>query len=224
VAAGTAGGTSPERLWWLRTLAVFQSPSSTFAALRDDSERQADARQEPVLAITWLAGIAAVLTFGSTTATLLDFQVSDDFFRPTQLDTVEALVYIFLAGGLFALSSYWLGGGALHLGARAAAGRASYRQARHVVAFALAPAVLSLLLWPFRLLLFGEDNFRSGGADSGVAGTGFALLQWAFFLWALGLLILGLRTLNDWSVVRSIGAVLLAVMALGALALLFSLG
>jgi hypothetical protein len=219
-----AAAMSPERAWWLRTLAVFQSPSSTFAALRDDSERQADARQEPILAVTWLAGIAGVLTFGSTTGTLLDFQPSGEFFRPTQLGALEAAVFVFLAGGLYGLASYWLGGGALHLGARAAGGVTSYRQARHVVAFALVPAALSLLVWPVRLAIYGEDNFRSGGADGGADGFAFAGIQWAFFLWALGLLLVGLRVVHGWSLLRSLGAMVLAMLALGAVALLFSLG
>ena len=52
---------SQGREWWLRTLAVFQSPRPVFAALRDASPREAEARQEPILAIVFLAGIAAML-------------------------------------------------------------------------------------------------------------------------------------------------------------------
>jgi hypothetical protein len=215
---------SPERAWWLRALAVFQSPTSTFAALRDDSQRQAEARQEPILAITWLAGIAGVLTFGSTTGSLLDFQTSDEFLRPTQLSALEAAVFVFLAGGLYGLASYWLGGGALHLGTRASGGVTSYRQARHLLSFALVPAALSLLVWPLRLALYGEDNFRTGGADAGVDGVAFAVVQWAFFLWALGLLLVGLRAVHGWSVIRAVGALVLGLLALAAIALLFSLG
>jgi hypothetical protein len=50
-----------ERAWWLRTLAVLQAPTPVFAALRDDSQEAAAARQEPVTAIVLLAGIASVL-------------------------------------------------------------------------------------------------------------------------------------------------------------------
>ncbi len=59
--APTAAKESPEKHWWLRTLAIFQAPRPVFAALRDDSPREAEARQEPILAIVVLAGIAAVL-------------------------------------------------------------------------------------------------------------------------------------------------------------------
>src|SRR5262245_64575799 len=52
---------SLQKEWWLRALAVFTSPRGTFAALRDDSAGAAEARQEPILAIILLAGIASVL-------------------------------------------------------------------------------------------------------------------------------------------------------------------
>ena len=51
-----------ERAWWLNTLAVIRRPGAVFAALReDDSEEGAAARQEPLLAVIWLAGMAGVL-------------------------------------------------------------------------------------------------------------------------------------------------------------------
>ena len=63
---------SPERQWWLRTLAIFQSPRPVFRALRDDSDEEAAARSEPVLAIVFLAGIAGVLS-ARETGRLLDY-------------------------------------------------------------------------------------------------------------------------------------------------------
>ena len=62
---------SPERQWWLRVPAVFLSPRSVFAALRNDSPEDVDARAEPVLAIVMLAGIAAALA-SPTARTLYD--------------------------------------------------------------------------------------------------------------------------------------------------------
>jgi hypothetical protein len=41
---------SRQREWWLRTLAIFQSPTAVFTALRDDSAEAAQARQRHVLA------------------------------------------------------------------------------------------------------------------------------------------------------------------------------
>ena len=35
---------SLQKEWWLRALAVFQSPRGTFAALRDGSDEAAEAR------------------------------------------------------------------------------------------------------------------------------------------------------------------------------------
>ena len=49
-----------EKEWFLRALLVLQSPRRVFAALRDDSDEIAAARQDTAGAIVWLAGIAAV--------------------------------------------------------------------------------------------------------------------------------------------------------------------
>jgi len=50
---------------------VLQSPRPVFAALRDDSDEVAEARQDAAGAIIWLAGIAAVLAT-TVAGTLLD--------------------------------------------------------------------------------------------------------------------------------------------------------
>ncbi len=213
--ATRAAKPSAEREWWLRTLAVLASPTSTFAALRDGSREASEAREEPVLALALLAGIAGVLA-APTAGGLLDNR---------ERDALLVAVLVFLAGGLYGAATYWLGGGALHLGMRAAGGQTSYRQARHVLAFAAAPLALSLLLlWPVRLAVYGDDLFRGGGGDeAGAARWLFEGAELGFFLWAGGLLLLGVKTVNAWPVVRSLGALVLAVLALIALALIFAI-
>ena len=56
----------PDREWWLRVPAVLLSPRSVFAALRSEEPEDVEARAEPVLALTLLAGIAIAL--GTSTA------------------------------------------------------------------------------------------------------------------------------------------------------------
>ena len=159
---------SPEREWWLRVPAVLLGPRAVFVALRDGSQEQVDARQEPVLALVYLAGIAAVLST-STAGRLLD---------DAEYDGLLVAVWAVVAGGLYAFAGYWLIGGALYLGARGLGGLGDYRRGRHVLAFALAPLALSLLvLWPVQLIAFGGDLFRRGGSDSGAAGTVFDVLE-----------------------------------------------
>ena len=209
-----APAASLERQWWLRLFAVFQSPSSVFAWLRDDSDEQAGARQEPILALVLLAGIAANLSTNAT-GTLLD---------DPAIDGLLVAVLAFLAGSLYGAASYWIGGAAVYFGARAAGGQGSYRRARHVLAYAAAPVALSLfVVWPLRLALYGSDAFRSGGADAGAGTWAFAALEGAFFLWAFGLLVLGLSVVHGWSLVRSLGALALAALALLIFGLLFAL-
>ncbi len=198
-----ASEASPERQWWLRTLAIFQSPRPVFAALRDDSDEQAAARQEPVLAIVFLAGIAGVLS-ARETGRLLDYW---------EIDLLQVAVVAFLSGGAYAFVSYWIGGALLHLGIRAAGGEGSYRLSRHLLAFAAAPLALSLLLvWPLRLAVFGSDSFRRGGADDGTGYWIFMAVSIAFAIWATALLVLGVSVVQRWSLGRA--AVSVALIAL----------
>ena len=204
-----------ERDWWLRTLVVLTNPRSVFVALRDDSRPAAEARQEPVLALVLLAGMAAVLASPST-ADLLD-----DGSR----DRLVVAVLVFLAGGLSGAATYLLGGGALAIGIRAAGGEGTYRSARHLIAFAAAPLALSLfVLWPLELAVYGSDLFRTGGGDEDGAGRWiFQALEVGFVAWAAVLLVLGVMTVHAWPLVRTLGAVVLAGLALVALGVAFSL-
>jgi hypothetical protein len=196
---------SAEKAWWLRTLAVFQSPRPVFAALRDDSDEQAGARQEPVLTIVFLAGIAGVLS-ARQTGRLLDYW---------EVDAVVVAVLTFLTGGFYAFVTYFLGGGLLHLGIRAAGGQGSYRRSRHVLAFAAAPLALSLLLvWPVRLAVYGGDSFRAGGADEGADYWVFTGISLAFAAWAAALLVLGVSVVQRWTIGRAAVAVALISLTL----------
>ena len=203
---------SPERQWWLRTLAVFQGPRAVFAALRDDSDEAAGARQEPVLALVFLAGISGVLLTGAR----------ERFLDDPRIDTVLVAVLVFLTGGIYGATTYWLGGGALHFGLRAAGARGSYRRARHVLAFAAAPLALMLLLvWPVRLVLYGADSFRTGGEDEGTGGLVLDGLAAAFVLWSLALLAYGISVVERWTIVRAAVSLALVLLALLVLSLPF---
>ncbi len=185
---------------------VLTSPRSVFTAMRDDSPEAAGARQEPVLLLVILAGIAAVLSFSASAGELLD---------DPAVDGILVAVMIFLGGGIYGFAAYWLGGGALYWGERGARGEASYRQARHLLAYAMTPLAVSVVVvWPLRVALYGLDNFRTGGADHGAGGWAFAGITLAFLLWSLTLVLVGVRDLNGWTIVRSLGALVLTVIAL----------
>jgi Yip1-like protein len=178
---------SLQKEWWLRALAVFTSPRGTFAALRDDSAAAAEARQEPILAIVILAGIAGVLTT-SLAGRLLDDPNNDGW---------NVAVWAFLGGAFYGLLAYWLGGLLVYAIATAVRARATYRQARHVVGLAMAPLALSLLtLWPVRLAIYGEDVFRTGGSDTGAGAKLFETLVVGSFAWSFALVALGLIELR----------------------------
>jgi hypothetical protein len=181
--------TSLEREWWLRLGLVFTAPASVFAWLRDDSDAAADARQEPVLLLGFLAGAAGVLSSNGISHALDDFG----------LDGVDLAVIVFFAALIYGIVGYFFFGALVYIGEQVADGLGSYRRARHILAFACAPLALSIVLWPLRLALFGEDNFKSGGSDTGTGGAIFEGIETAVVLWCLALLILGIRTANGWS-------------------------
>lgn len=205
--APTAAKPSLEKQWWLRTLAVFQSPRPVFAALRDESRREMEAREEPVLALILLAGIAGILLVPET-GRLLDDPLADD-------SGAVLAVLIFLTGAIYGIATYWFGGGLLYVGLRGAGSSGSYRRARHVLAFAAAPTILGLvLIWPLRLAIYGTDSFRSGGEDSGTLPFLFDLAAVGFALWSLGLLIYGISVVERWRLLRAGISVALAVLAI----------
>jgi hypothetical protein len=203
--APSAPKQNADREWWLRTLAIFQSPRAVFEALRDESKEQAEARQEPVLALVLLAGVAVVLLAPST-GRLLDQELVDN-------SAAVLAVLLFLTGAIYGAASYWIGGAALFVGLKGAGSQGSYRRARQLLAFAAAPLVLGLVLvWPVRLAVPGSDTFRSGGGDTGAAVTLFDGILALFAAWAFGLLVYGISVVERWSVLRA--AVSLALMLL----------
>jgi hypothetical protein len=189
------------RDWWIRTVLVLQAPRAVFAALRDDSPEAAGDRSEPVLLIIWLAGIAGVLAT-STAGHLLD---DNDY------DGLLVAVWTFIAGGIYGAAAYWIFGGILHAVLRRLGSLGTYRRTRHLLAFACVPVVLSLLLWPVKLSLYGSALFHRGGSDSGTGGQVFALLQLVFLVWAATLLVIGIRVVHGWTLERAGAAVVVAV-------------
>jgi hypothetical protein len=189
------------RDWWLRTLLVLQRPRPVFVALRDDSKQSLGDRSEPVLAIVLLVGIAGVLST-TTAGRLLDDNTYDGLL---------VAVWAFIAGGIYGTFGYFAVGALLYAGGKALGSQGTYRRARHVLAFACVPIALSLVLWPVKLAVFGEDVFRSGGSDSGAGGVVFAGLTYAFVAWAVVLLVIGVRAVHGWTWQRALGACGLAV-------------
>ena len=71
--------------------------------------------------------------------------------RRLRFDGWNVAVWAFLGGLVYGTVAYWLGGLLVHALASALRSGSSYRQARHLLAFAAAPLALSLVLvWPVR--------------------------------------------------------------------------
>jgi hypothetical protein len=193
--AQAAAGPADERVWLARAVSVLWGPREVFAGLRDDSDETARARSEAVLALVLLTGISGVLWT----------PVAGTILNDVTLDWLDVAIWAFLGGGFYAIALYFIGGLVLQWLARAG-GWISYRQARHLLAFAAAPVALSLfLVIPVRLAVYGDDVFRTGGSDRGAGEWAFAGVELAFLAWALVLLALGLRILLSKSSSSSAG-------------------
>jgi hypothetical protein len=194
---------SADREWWLRAVAVLTRPRLVFLALRNEDDEDAAARQEPILLISILAGIAG-LVLTPPWRTLYDGAL----FNGNSLDGLDVALLTFVTGALDGVLGYFVIGGALYLGARSMGSLGSWRTARHVLAYASVPLALSApILLPVGLAVFGSDLYRRGGADSGSGGALFVACQLAFLAWALALLVYGVRTTYEWSWPRATGAV-----------------
>jgi hypothetical protein len=201
-----------EREWWPRLVRVLGAPTSVFVWVRDDSEEAAAARQEPITALVFLSGISIFLS------TRTAGRLFDDIEFDWLLVVVEAVV----AGLLVAVQNFWILGGAVYLGGRAADSAASYRQGRHVTGLATIPWVLALVfVWPVRLAMFGADAFRSGGSDHGPAEAVFRTIDIGLLVWSAVLVYLGVRALNGWSWARSLAGCAVAAVVFALIVLLF---
>ena len=198
---GTRRGSALERSWWLRAPAVLVAPRAVFASLRDDSDEAMEARQEQLTALIGLAGFSGVL--GTPVARhLLNDPSNSVSLIP---------VWVFVVGAAYALVVYWLGGGLLYGAARRLGGLGSYRRARGVLALSTAPLALALFtLWPVRILIYGENLFRTGGPDWGPGDRIFGDLLYLAFAWSAILLVIGVRSVHGWSWGRSLATVALA--------------
>jgi hypothetical protein len=198
-----------DRRWWGLVPRVVTHPREVFVALQDDDEADVTARAEPILAIVILAGIAGILLTPAW-GTYLDDE---------SLDWITLAVVTFIGGLLYGTFGYYLLGIVVWLGARGVGLETRARKARQVVGFSALPVALSLLVTlPAILFAFGNDWFRTGGSDTGVAKALVLLVALGFGLWALGLLALGLRTTFrlPWRAVA--GALALAAVLVGVIA------
>lgn len=182
-ARGPAADVAMRRWWHLLPLLV-TDPVRVFEALREDDEDDVAARQEPILAIVLLAGMAgAVIT--PTWGTLLD---------ESTIDGLVAVVLTFIGGGAAGAVAYAIIGLALWVGIRGAGSLEPARLARQAAGLAALPIALSLFLTvPVALVAFGGDFFRSGGSDDGVGHGVVVALGLVFVAWSVALLVVGLR-------------------------------
>jgi len=204
-------GEAAAREWWRRVPRVVTAPRSVFAALAETDDADVDARSEPVLAITILAGMACVILTPAW-GTIMD---------DSTVDALVLLVVTFIGGLFYGAAGYFLLGLVLLLGAKAVGVDPPFKIARQVVAFAAVPLGLGLfVLVPAIALAYGDDWFRTGGSDEGTGRAVLTAVGLAFVAWSAVLVALGLRTTFRLPWRGVLGALLLAGVLVAAFAVL----
>lgn len=186
-----------EREWWARLPRLLFAPAQVFAGLRDESTEAADSRQEPLVALLFVAGIAM---FPSLVA------LEPPYGRFDSLSGFSLALETVLGGALVAISNFWLGGALVYLGARGLGATTGYRLARHIAGLATAPFVLLVLVAPERVGLYGLDLFRTGGSDSGAGSDVFVGIDALLLAWTLVLVVVGIRETQRWPWSRAAAA------------------
>ena len=182
-----------------------------FAALAETDDADVDARAEPVLAITILAGMTCVILTPAW-GTIMD---------DSTVDTLVLLVVTFIGGLFYGAAGYFLLGLVLLLGAKAVGVDPPFKIARQVVAFAAVPLALGLfVLVPAIALAYGDDWFRTGGSDEGTGRAVLTAIGLAFVAWSAVLVALGLRATFRLPWRGVVGALLLAGVMVAAFAVL----
>jgi hypothetical protein len=188
-----------ERAWWGRLPRLFFAPAEVFDELRDESREAADARQEPLVAVLLLAGIAMFVGLVAVEPPYDKYHLDFSAF--------DLVLESILGGALAALSNFWLGGALVYLGTRGLGALSGYRLARHVAGLATAPFVLALVfVAPVRLGLYGTDLFRAEGGDSGTGGDVFIAIDALLLAWTLALILVGIKVTQRWSWGRAAAA------------------
>jgi hypothetical protein len=133
-----------ERDWWRRVPLVLTQPREVFAALGADPADPEGDRQDPVIAVMFVAALAAAL---ATERALFE-----------DVGGLDYLVLAFVVGGAYATIAYWVLGWALGFASDRLGGGASRRLVRHTLAYALVPVAAGLvpaLVYPPLLAAFG---------------------------------------------------------------------
>jgi hypothetical protein len=213
VSTRTHDAAALERESWMLLSRTLTAPGRAFAPLADESREAADARQEPLVAVIFLAGIGMFLSLVA---------LEPPYDKWTGFSGVTLVLQSILGGALVGLSNFWLGGALVYLGTRGLGAASGYRLARHLAGMATIPFIVELVLvWPVRLALYGGDIFRTGGSDDGTGGDVFRAIDAVFLVWTLVLVLIGIRTTQRWPwrpTAAAFGVAALFAMLIGTLA------
>lgn len=127
--------------------------------------------------------------------------------------TAGILLMAVLMGGLTGWITYYVYAWGMRLAGEWLGGHASSEQLRTVLAWALIPTVVGLVLTIPQAVIFGDDLFRSTPTDTSAfaenARLAFGLAEVVLAVWAVVILVCGLRLVQGFSVGRALANMVL---------------
>ncbi|TGE21080.1 Yip1 family protein [Hymenobacter metallicola] len=135
-----------------------------------------------------------------------------------KMPTATILLMAVIGGGLFGWVSYFIYAWLLSATGRWLQGSASSANFRTVIAWALVPSVVSLLLVIPETVIFGDDLFKSEPVNdstfNNVMWLVFGLLQMTLGIWTLVILIKGTALLQNFTIGKSLLNLLLPALVI----------
>lgn len=160
------------------------------------------------------------------------FSAAVTFGLGEKIPVFELFVVCLIAGPISGFIAVYLRGWLLTWMSNKMGGLATFLQTRICIAWSWAPLVYTFPLWGVKYILFRKELFLSERpfieAQPVLSGIFelLALVDFAVFVWSLFILFSVLSEMNQFSVLRSIGAVILSnlILALPALFIMIMFG
>lgn len=131
------------------------------------------------------------------------------------LSTIYILTIAFVVGGLFGWMTYYISAWALSVTGKWLNGNALPASFRTVLAWSLVPTICTLFLLIPRVLIFGDDLFRSVPENPfpyfDTIYLSFAFAELIFGIWSLVILVQGIKLIQEFSTGRAILNLLLPI-------------
>jgi hypothetical protein len=160
-----------------------------------------------VIVLLVLAGVAKALE-----------RASSNYYGDTK-EIWEIVVTCVVVGGIFGWITYYLFAGIISWTGKWMEGEGNTESILRIMSFAMLPSIMALLILLIKVVIYGDDVFRSPEET----GTGLLMSLWSYFFdfihvllafWSIFLFVIGISEVQKLSIGKSILNLLIASLVL----------